>query len=290
MTTNPERNDPSRSTNRAPDRSALSADTSPPLEDQFAEIDRLARIYADDFEETEDESGTISLEELSRTYAHAMVRQGDQAEATAAHGKSHATELSTSDEIEIFDPLEEELRAEPPVPISPEAIVEAVLLVGRPDGGPTSSTEIAALMRGVSEAEVDQIIVQLNAAYIADDRAIRIATIGGAYRMQLADDLTKVVDRILGPTREIKLNQAAIDCLALVAYQPGITRENLDKQRGQSSGSILNQLVRRELLEMRREGEQKKNLVPHYYPTARLLNLASLESLEDLPTVEDWDG
>jgi segregation and condensation protein B len=243
------------------------------------EIERLAKLYADDFEEfTEDDTDAVSLEDLSSSYAQAMRQE-------------MAAKLPTdsSDEIEIFDPLEEELANKPTVPVSPIAVVESVLMVGRPDGSPISATEIAALMRGVTESEVDQLVQQLNEDYIANDRALRIALIGGAYKMQLSDELMSVRDQFFGPAREIRLNQAAIDCLALVAYQPGISRDKLDEQRGQSSGSVLNQLVRRELLEVRRQ-KADNTLRPHYYPTARLLELAGLESLEDLPTVEDWNG
>lgn len=245
-----------------------------------SELERLAKRYADDFDEfAEDDKDTVSLEELSSSYAKAMRQE-------SAAGNSPTT---AADEIEIFDPLEEELANKPTVPVSPVAIVESVLLVGRPDGSPISATEIAALMRGVTESEVDQLVQQLNEDYIANDRALRIALVSGAYKMQLSDELMSVRDQFLGPAREIRLNQAAIDCLALVAYQPGISRDKLDEQRGQSSGTVLNQLVRRELLEVRRQKAENK-LCPHYYPTARLLELAGLESLEDLPTVEDWNG
>jgi segregation and condensation protein B len=244
-----------------------------------SEIERLAKLYADDFEEfAEDDNDAVSLEDLSRSYANAM-RQDSAAKLPTDSG----------DEIEIFDPLEEELADKPTVPVSPAAIVESVLMVGRPDGSPISATEIAALMRGVTESEVDQLVHQLNEDYIAHDRALRIALVSGAYKMQVSDELSSIRDQFLGPAREIRLNQAAIDCLALVAYQPGISRDKLDEQRGQSSGTVLNQLVRRELLEVRREKAENK-LCPHYYPTARLLELAGLESLEDLPTVEDWTG
>jgi segregation and condensation protein B len=263
------------------DFSAKPEHTPEVLSDQFEHIDQLARAYADDFEQLDDEPHSISLEDLSSSYAASLQRQA---------GNEHlSTGQPVDDEIEIFDPLEEQLHNVPQVPISPIAIVEAVLMVGRPDGGPISATEIATLMRGVSEIEVDHLVKQLNADYVAQNRALCIATVAGAYRMQLADELANIHERFLGPAREIRLNQAAIDCLALVAYQPGITREQLDKQRGQSSGPILNQLVRRELLEMRRERDGKK-LQPHYYPTPRMLGLAGLESLEDLPTVEDWEG
>lgn len=245
------------------------------------DLERLAKLYADDFDEFED-SDEVSLEDLSKSYA--KVVSNDSGNAIAG-----TTYDSSDDEIQIFDPLEEELEEENAIPVSPISIVEAVLLVGRPDGGPISATEIAALMRGVTEAEVDQLVAELNEDYALNRRAFHVAMVGGAYRLELAQDLTEVRDRFWGPTRDIRLNQAAIDCLALVAYQPGITRDKLDQQRGQPSGSVLNQLVRRELLEMRREKDDKK-VEPHYYPTSRMLSLVGLESLEDLPTVEDWNG
>lgn len=242
------------------------------------DLDSIAKLYADDFDDFED-AGEVSLEDLSKSYAQS-VGKGDSSDSSGT---------PEDVEIQIFDPMEEELSDENHVPVTPIAIIEAVLMVGRPDGGAISATEIAALMRGVNEAEVDQLVEQLNHDYQANHRALRVALVGGAYRLELAEDLQQVKERFLGPAREIKLNQAAIDCLALVAYQPGITREKLDEQRGQSSGAVLNQLVRRELLEMRRELDDKK-LQPHYYPTDRMLGLVGLDSLEDLPTVEDWNG
>ncbi len=116
----------------------------------------------------------------------------------------------------------------------------------------------------------------------------RIATIGNAFRLQLADDLQFIRDRFYGPVREIRLNQAAVDCLALIAYQPGVSREELEDQRGQPSGAVLSQLVRRQLIEVKREGQPKKTL--HYYPTDKLLQLIGLGSLEDLPQVEEWQA
>ncbi|MGN6134480.1 MAG: SMC-Scp complex subunit ScpB, partial [Aureliella sp.] len=97
----------------------------------------------------------------------------------------------------------------------------------------------------------------------------------------------RVSDRFYGSVREVKLTQAAIDCLAIIAYRPGITRDELDDQRGQPSGAILNQMVRRQLVEMRREGG-KKDRTCRYYPTERLLGLAGIESLDELPLADDF--
>jgi segregation and condensation protein B len=219
----------------------------------------------------------VSLEELSQSYARLMVHPNADAE-------SHAD----ADMDPLNDKSEED---DPPgddhCPVSPQSIIEAVLLVGRPDNEPITASDMARLMRGVDEAEVEHLITEINRQYEDTGRAFRIVASGAGYRLQLADDLEFLTDMFYGRVKPIRLNQAAIDILALVVYQPGISREKLDEQRGQGSGGLLNQLVRRQLLEMRREGEN--NRVPCYYPTERLTQLAGLESLEDLPLAEDWE-
>jgi segregation and condensation protein B len=233
-------------------------------------------------EEDDDEQG-LSLEELSQTYSQ-LLNKGGVPEPSSLN--SNSVQSAAEAETNVFDPLDEELAESDACPVTPTSVLEAVLFVGRPDNSPISADEIAGLMRGVKPAEVDAHVAELNQVYAETDRAIRIATIGNGYRLQLADDLQFIRNRFYGPIREIKLNQAAIDCLALVAYQPGISREQLEDQRGQPSGSVLSQLVRRQLIEVRREGQKQRHL--HYYPTEKLLQLIGLNTLEDLPHVEEW--
>lgn len=173
-------------------------------------------------------------------------------------------------------------------PLTPQSIVEAILFVGRPDGVPIPAAEIAGLMRGVDASEVATCVEQLNDTYAQTNRATRIVADGAGYRMQLAENVSFIRDRFYGRVRQVKLNQAAVDCLALIAYQPGISREKLEQQRGQPSGSLLSQMIRRQLIEVRRVIEEQKP-VQRYYPTYRLLDLAGIESLDDLPQTEDLD-
>jgi segregation and condensation protein B len=241
-------------------------------------------MYADDFELFDDDDQSVPLEQVSRVYETFL----PSAAKTSSANTGVSSEPTTAGQPTIEDDFTSQHcdQAAPPTPISPVAIIEAALLVGRPDNGPITASELAAVMRGVSVEEVEQHVEQLNQDYLDNHRAFHIASVGGGYRLQLAEDLLPIGHRFLGASKPVKLSQSAIDCLALVAYQPGISRKQLDEQRGQISGPILNLLVRRELLHMRREsGEGKPQ--PHYYPTQRMLELIGLQSLEDLPTIED---
>ncbi len=254
------------------------------------ESDESLASQADDAtndDATADEEG-ISLEELSQSYSQLLRTASRETPGTASTDDLTSPSDDASSGVQLFDPDDQEAEEADHCPVTPLSILEAILMVGRPDNGAITASEIAGLMRGVETAEVAELIEQLNQAYEQQGGALRIAQAGSGYRMQLAPDLKFITDRFYGRVREVKLSQAAVDCLALVAYQPGISREQLDEQRGQPSGGVLNQLVRRQLLEMRREGPDKK-LEPHYYPTERLLQLAGLASLEDLSQVEEWE-
>lgn len=256
-------------------------DAQPPVADMASQLS--AGDEPDEDEQPED--GEISLEELSQSYANVLQsNSGESAEETPesddAAGEQPQIFALPEDDDETSDNLA--------CPITPQSILEAILLVGRSDSGAISGAEIAALMRGVDEAEVDHLVTLLNQEYETQGRAIAIERIGSGYKLSLASAQHYVRDRFYGRVRDAKLNQAAIDCLALVAYQPGLSRQVLEEQRGQPSGGVLNQLVRRELLEIRREGTGKA-AQSYYYPTDRLLQLSGLESLDDLPQVEDLD-
>jgi hypothetical protein len=73
----------------------------------------------------------------------------------------------------------------------------------------------------------------------------------------------------------------------MVGYQPGIERKELFDQIGKAAGGVVNQLVRRNLLELRREGKGKGRQ-ERYYPTSRFLAIFQIESLEDLPRVDEF--
>ena len=88
-------------------------------------------------------------------------------------------------------------------------------------------------------------------------------------------------ERFYGTVRETKLSQVAIDVLAVVAYNQGISRQEIDAMRDQSSGSILSQLVRRQMLRLERTEEKPRKTI--YFTTDRFLQVFGLEDIEDLP-------
>jgi segregation and condensation protein B len=171
--------------------------------------------------------------------------------------------------------------------LTPSTILEAMLFVGAPGNVPLTSQQVARLMRGVRPTEIDALVRQLNATYAARNCPYEIAAEGPGYRMRLREEHARLRDRFYGKARQARLSQAAIEVLAIVAYNESLTAQEISARRGTPCGPILSQLVRRQLLSLTRP--PKASAPGRYRTTDRFLELFSLESLDDLPRTPDAD-
>ena len=229
-----------------------------------------------EFYRPEGDEGT-SLDELSGAYAE-LIHAGDDP-------YSASTELETSvvskEASVIPEPITVAVSAEEEAELSPKSILEAMLFVGDPNGQPLIPAQVAKMMRGVSVQEIDDLISDLNCAYQDAGSVYEIRRQDAGYVMALRDQYDGLRERFYGTVRETKLSQVAIDVLAVVAYNQGISRQEIDAMRDQSSGSVLSQLVRRKMLRLERTEEKPRKTI--YFTTARFLQVFGLEDIEDLP-------
>jgi len=166
-------------------------------------------------------------------------------------------------------------------PLSPKTIVESILFVGAPQGSKLTTRQIAGILRDVSPKEVSQIIKQLNQDYESEGRAFRISAEKGVVKMKLDGSLNAFQQSFFGRDKSVKLSQTAIDVLAVVAYNQPVTREDIDKIRGKSSGSNVTQLLRRELLAV--VDAEVKSSQQKFVTTDKFLDFFRLADLDDLP-------
>ncbi len=240
----------------------------------------------------------ISLQGLTEAFAQAMgVPAGPPTEAEPeAEPEVGPVDVETAEtepvEAEPAD-LPPEAEDRPPeeeddsCPISPKTILEAMFFVDNQENRPLESRRAAALMRGVEPEEIPGLVDELNRQYVAAGCPYQIVSEGSGYRMTLRDSFEPLRNRFYGRVRQARLSQAAIDVLAILAYQQPLTSEKVTRLRGKPSGHILAQLVRRRLLRIQRqEGKSRK---ARYYTTDRFLDLFGLESLDDLPQSEELE-
>lgn len=227
------------------------------------------------------EGDAVSLEDLAQAFAEAT---GEL--VSEAVGKDDVGEDASSPEESPSAPVAETAGSseEQEVPATPKSIFEALLFVGHPHNHPLSPAQAAEIMRGVKPEEIAHLVTELNAGYERTGRPYRIVFEHGGYRMKLLPEFEALRDGFFGKVRPVRLSRQALEVLAIVAYKQPITVRDVNLMRGRSSGALLAQLVRRNLLAVSipQDAEGKKG-PPCYRTTQRFLDVFGLQSLEDLP-------
>jgi len=258
----------------------LNAATPGPASGAHLSIDQLSQAFAQLMGEQEGNASSASAAASSNTAADPAQGDEDAAEdAAVANGQTAKASVAAAT---VRDEDEEEIEGR----VTPESIVEAMLFVGHPENRPLTSRTIASFLRGVSPEEVDAMVEDLNRAYREQNAPYEIVHAQGGYHMGLREEFHRLRDVFLGRVREARLNQAAIDLLAIVAYQQPITQDRIEALRGQPSGGPLAQLVRRQLLQVEYTRDKPRKKV--YRTTDRFLDLMGIQSLDDLPSHEDF--
>jgi len=248
----------------------------------------------------------ISLDELAHAFAQVMgvePKPADEPSAMPPGEEADGNELAAQDGADfrvgengtapldtvgttaVAEPARTTISNDDACPISPRTIFEAMLFVGAPDNEPLPAARAAELMRDVSTDEIPGLVREMNRRYTADGSPYCIVGEGNGYRLALLPEFHPLRNRFYSRIREARLSQAAIDVLALVAYEQPLTSEKINRLRGKPSSHLVTHLVRRGLLRIERPNVKRRT--PHYYTTDRFLRLFNLESLDDLPRGED---
>ncbi len=219
------------------------------------------------------QAGRFSLHNLSAAFARLTGAATEEQSPSIPENESEGTlEFSNDPSVEALSPM---------------MIVEGMLFVGKEDGQPLTSREMAAHIRDVSPREVESLIEQLNTRYIESKAPYRIVSAGKGYQFALDSNFEPVRQRFFGRVREAKLTPQAIEVLSVVAYQQPIDAETVTRLRGGRSHALLANLVRRGLLQLKRPQQSPRK--PVYSTTDRFNTLFRISSPQDLPNSEDLD-
>lgn len=153
----------------------------------------------------------------------------------------------------------------------------ALLGAGRPLG----PRELTGLL-GVTKDELQNVIGDLRRSLGTAHLGLVLEEVAGGWRLLVDPALTSDLAALLSPPPLPQLSAAALETLALVAYQQPVTRGELEAARGSSCASTLETLQERELVKV----VGRKDVVGRpllYGTTGRFLLEFGLRSLTDLP-------
>jgi segregation and condensation protein B len=156
--------------------------------------------------------------------------------------------------------------------------LEAVLFVA---SEPLSIKALAKLT-GAEEAAVSTALARIDADFT--ERGLVLREVAGGYRFASSPAARAVVEAYLLPPKT-NLSPAALETLAIVAYNEPVTKGQIEEIRGVGADSVIATLLdRRFIAESGRKESPGRPML--YKTTPEFLEAFGLNSLGDLPAVD----
>ena len=163
-------------------------------------------------------------------------------------------------------------------------IIEALILAS-PD--PVTLQRLVDIVPGLSPGVAKDRVNEINTEYQENGRAFEIWEIAGGFQIRTRAEFAGYVKQ-LRKDRPLRLSQAALESLAIVAYKQPLTRAELENVRGVDSGAVLKSLLDRRLLKLL--GHRDVPGRPLIYGTGkRFLEVFGLQSLKELPSLRELE-
>ena len=163
-------------------------------------------------------------------------------------------------------------------------IIEALLFTSE---GPLKDEQIIEVLPEASTDSIAESISELKRFYEENNRSFMLINIAGGYQLLTRSDVSAWVEKFLIGRRRKRLSRAALEVLAVVAYQQPITRGEVEQVRGVDCGGVFRTLLERELVDVR--GRAKTAGHPLLYVTSdKFLEHFGISSLNDMPKLDEF--
>lgn len=161
-------------------------------------------------------------------------------------------------------------------------VLEGILFVVGDEG--VTLKKICEIMN-ISIDEAKDLLKELRSTYETENRGIRISYLGDAFKLTTKKEHKDYYKKLVENPDNNLLSEAALEVLAIVAYNQPITRIEVDEMRGVSSSHMIRRLVAKGLLK-----EAGKSTMPGrpnlYKTTSDFLDYFGLATISDLPSVD----
>jgi len=161
--------------------------------------------------------------------------------------------------------------------------VEAVLMAAVEPVEP----QVLAQLVEIPVTEVEALCAELADEYERTGRGFTVARVAGGYRFQTPADLAPYVERFVLEGQSVRMSQASLETLAIVAYKQPVSRAQLSAIRGVNVDSTLNTLEQRGYVEEVGHDPGPGQAIL-YGTTTRFLEQMGLDSLADLPPLAEF--
>lgn len=164
-----------------------------------------------------------------------------------------------------------------------KGIIEAIFFAS----GKIVTLDELSISLEIDKNEVSNIIEEMKENYKNANRGIEIVHVNNGYTISSKKEYHEYIYQIIDKRAKPNLSQAALEVLSIIAYNPRITRAEIDNIRGVSSDASIYRLLEHNLIE-----EAGKLDLPgkpmSYKVTEEFLKKFGLNTLEDLPELPKY--
>ncbi len=162
-----------------------------------------------------------------------------------------------------------------------KGVIESILFSA---GREVKITELMSALEASSE-EIIKIVESLKEDYKNENRGLQIVNVGEAYQLCTKQENYEYLYTIFDKRNKPNLSQAALETLAIIAYNPKITRAEIETIRGVNSDGTIYKLLDYNLIE--ETGKLDAPGKPGTYGVTseflRVFGFSNLNELPDLP-------
>ena len=159
------------------------------------------------------------------------------------------------------------------------AILEGLLFVVGDEG--ITLDNIAEVLE-VDKKEAQKLLKDLQDEYNKENRGIRVSFIGDAFKLTTKGEHKEYYQKLITTRGTNTLSQAALETLAIIAYNQPLTRAEVDELRGLASINMIRKLMAKDLVKI--SGKSNLPGKPNLYrTTSEFLDYFGLATISDLP-------
>ena len=152
---------------------------------------------------------------------------------------------------------------------------------------PLSAERLAQICEVKEKSRMTSALEELKAEYDSQGRTLQISRVAGGWQMATRAEYGIWVRKLYSSRMTVRLTQAALETLCIIAYKQPLTRAEIEAIRGVEAIGPLDTLTERRLITVagRRETPGRPIL---YGTTAEFLRQFGLNRIEDLPKLETF--
>jgi segregation and condensation protein B len=208
-----------------------------------------------------------------------------EAEAQAVDAGEAAPERETVEALDLLGVTEQPANFEESERAELKAVLEAVVYVLNE---PMPAAQIAQALDRDSEL-VERVLRELVEETSRADRGIFIREVAGGYQLATKPEHHEVLRQFVRNLKQpLKLSQAALETLAVIAYKQPITLPEILEIRGVQGGGVLKTLIDRKLVTT--AGRKAVIGKPMMYKTTKeFLTQFGLKDVNELPSLKEFE-